>query len=1105
MAPMRKSDVRIQWYSGFRPALAGLLGVVSANAAFTPLTPIQTPRITASSTAYPGGAFEVGNLADGILKTEYSSDNKGAGTFVEFEFDARSTIGAFRHVDRNDPATIVGSELVFADADGRTVATVRVKHGGARGGETFFTLPAPVTARRVKWSVTGLGPQGFGTVGGAEIAFYASGPVEEAATRDTVEVKQVPIVDKTSVGLIQTLRVTLDHPYAEPADAVVRLGAEQTKTIRLQPGRQTIEWRVPAVAAAQTAALVLDVAGQTVVRTELRRTPVRPLTVHVLPHSHTDIGYTEIQTEIEDKQVQNLVRGMEIARRTASYPPGARFVWNVEVLWAADLYLRRLGEAQRKEFIEAVRAGQVALNGMYLNELTGLCRPEELVRLFRMATRLGAETGVPVDAAMISDVPGCSWGTVSAMAEAGIRYFSVAPNYFDRIGDILVQWENKPFYWVGPDGRSKVLVWIPFWGYAMSHRYHALSPRLVEDFCDGLSQRAYPYEIAYVRWSGVGDNATPDPAICEFIRDWNQTHASPQFVISSTGAAFRAFEARHGAELEQVAGDWTPYWEDGAGSSALETAMNRASSDRVTQAEALWAMLNPRDYPVDAFEEAWRNVLLYSEHTWGAWCSVGEPFRRETREQWAVKQSYAVAADLQSRDLLSRALAQSAGPAQSAAVDIFNTTSWPRTELVVVPKFLSEGKDRVADESGRPVASQRLRSGELVLLAREVPPFAARRYRLAPGAPHADGTVNARGATLENGIISLRVDEQTGGIVDLRLAGLDANLADAADGQALNEYLYFNGDKPSDARRNGPVTIGVRETGPLVASLLIASDAPGCHRLEREIRLVAGGDAVEIVNTLDKSRLLASSYHAAEGKESLNFGFPFAVPDGQMRLEVSYGVIRPDLEQIPSACKNWFSVNRWADVANDQFGVTWVTLDAPLVQVGELSANLLNSQSNPEVWRKKVGPTRKLYSWAMNNHWGTNYRAHQAGPHTFRFLLRPHRGYDPLAASRLAIAASQPLLPTVARGPKPVGAPRFQLSSPDMLVTGVKPSDDSRALIFRLWGAAGREAQSEIGLNGFSARQLWQSDASERPLRKLEGRVTVPAWGLATVRADLEM
>lgn len=1082
---------------------ASLLAASAGFADFTPLTPVPTPRLVASSPAYPGGAFEAAHILDGVPKTEYSSNARGTETFLELEFAAPTRVGAFRHVDRNDPATIAASELVFTDADGGVVATVPVSHVNQRGGETFFVLPSPATARRVKWRVTKVGPQGHGTVGGAELGFFLVGPTEPTPARDTVEVKQVPILRRDGTGRVQTLRVTVNHPYAEPAEAVLRLEGAEPRTLRLQPGRQTIELTAPAVAADAPVALALEVAGQLVVRTTLERRAVRPLTVHVLPHSHTDIGYTEIQTEIEDKQVQNLISGMAIARRTASYPPGARFVWNVEVAWAADLYLRRLGEAQRKEFLAAIQAGQVALNGMYLNELTGLCRPEELIRLFRLATQLGAETRVPVDAAMISDVPGYTWGTVTAMAQAGIKYFSVAPNYFDRIGDILVQWENKPFYWVGPDGRSEVLVWIPFWGYAMSHRYHKFSPQLVEDFCDGLAQRGYPYDLAYVRWSGVGDNATPDPAICDFIKDWNATHASPQFVISSTSEAFRAFERRHGAHLPRVAGDWTPYWEDGAASSALETALNRASSDRVTQAEALWAMLNPRACPAGAFAEAWRNVLLYSEHTWGAWCSVSEPFRRETREQWAIKQSYAVAADLQSRDLLSRALAQSPGPAQPDAIDVFNTCSWTRGELVVVPKFLSEGRNRVTDDIGQPVAAQRLRTGELVIQARDVPPLAARRYTLGAGQPHVAGKVTAQGATLDNGQLKLRVDEQTGGIVELRLAGLDANLADTADGQALNEYLYFNGDNPAAAKRNGPVKTSVRETGPLIASLLIESDAPGCHRLAREIRLVAGADSVEIINTLDKDRLVAASYHAKEGKESLNFGFPFAVPGGQVRLEVPFGVIRPDADQILSACKNWFTVGRWADVANDQFGVTWVTLDAPLVQVGGLTANLLNSQANPDVWRKKVGPTQKLYAWAMNNHWGTNYRAYQEGPHVFRFILRPHRGYDPLAASRLAIAASQPLQPTAARGAKPAGTPRLALSSPDVLITGLKPSDDGKALILRLWGAAGRDTETRLVWNQPAPQQLWLSDTSEQPVRKLHASVTVPAWGVVTMRAEL--
>ena len=125
-----------------------------------------------------------------------------------------------------------------------------------------------------------------------------------------------------------------------------------------------------------------------------------------------------------------------------------------------------------------MKHGQVALNGMYLNELTGLCRPEELLRLFRYSTRLAEQTGVPIDSAMISDVPGYTWGTVTAMAQAGIKYFSTAPNYFDRIGDILVKWENRPFYWVSPSGKEKVLVWIPSKGYALSHLVHELSPQV---------------------------------------------------------------------------------------------------------------------------------------------------------------------------------------------------------------------------------------------------------------------------------------------------------------------------------------------------------------------------------------------------------------------------------------------------------------------------------------------------------------------------------------------------------------------------------------------------------------------------------------------------
>jgi len=77
--------------------------------------------------------------------------------------------------------------------------------------------------------------------------------------------------------------------------------------------------------------------------------------------------------------------------------------------------------------------------------------------------------------------------------------------------------------------------------------------------------------------------------------------------------AFKAFEDKYGSQLPQQKGDWTGYWEDGAASSALETAENRATSYRLSQAEALWAIKGGVDFPVDKVREAWKNVILYSD------------------------------------------------------------------------------------------------------------------------------------------------------------------------------------------------------------------------------------------------------------------------------------------------------------------------------------------------------------------------------------------------------------------------------------------------------------------------------------------------------------
>ena len=104
---------------------------------------------------------------------------------------------------------------------------------------------------------------------------------------------------------------------------------------------------------------------------------------------------------------------------------------------------------------------------------------------------------------------------------------------------------------------------------------------------------------------------------------------------------------------------------------------------------------------------------------------------------------------------------------------------------------------------------------------------------------------------------------------------MNRELVDAKAATALNDYFYLPGSDLKGLQRNGPPRISVKEHGPLVASLLIESDAPGCKRLTREVRVVDGLDYVEIINTVDKL--------AVRAKEGVHFGFGFNVPGGMPR------------------------------------------------------------------------------------------------------------------------------------------------------------------------------------------------------------------------------
>jgi alpha-mannosidase len=924
----------------------------------------------------------------------------------------------------------------------------------------------------------------------------AAGPVQPIDVRILHEGAPLAIVASARVLPASSVRPggrgnTGARPPLHPAAPASNETGGEPST--LQRGVQTLALQVPASERPSRAAIEITGDGRALAMVEAPITPPAVKDLWLLAHSHVDIGYTHLQQEVETHHVEHLNTVLRLAEATANEQPGERFAWNTEAMWPVDLWLKQASAEDRARFMNAVSRGQIGINALYANVLTALPRPEELLRVLEPAVRFSAATGVHADTAVICDVPGYTWGLVSAMAQAGVRYFAIAPNASDRVGTIHA-FDYQPFWWVGPTGRERVLAYVV-------DNYHANGDleRNLLAAQQHLADIAYAYDLAPVFWSGRWpnggvDNPPPDETLVEKVKAWNAKYARPRARIATAGEFFAELEKRAGATLPERRGDMTPYWEDGAASTSRETALNRWSSERLSQAETLWAIVAPDRRPAARFSEAWTRAVMYSEHTWGAYNSTSEPDLPFVKAQWAYKQAFALDADRQSRQLLDEAVAMR-GPSGTTTgeFDVINTTQWPRTELVVVPERLARIGGRVVDNAGSVVPSQRLNSNELVFLARDVAPFGTARFRVTAGQPSGGGAhAAASGTELTTSQLTVRVDRATGAIASLRLAGDGTDYVDATAGVGLNDFRYVLGEDSAHARSNGAVKMAIVDGGPLVVTVSVQSDAPGCKGLVREIRVVDGLDYVTLTNRVDRL--------GVREKDAVHFAFGFNVPGGAVRIDTPWATVRPDVDQLAVANRNWYTAQRFVDVANAERGVTLAPLDAPLVQVGGMTANLLGSVATNR-WMRKAIASQTLYSWAQNNHWHTNYKADQPGITTFRYLVRPRRSaWSAAGASRFGLESTRPLIVVPAAGSEAAG-PVLAVSSPDVIIETVKASEDGGAIIVRLFGASDRERQ--VTLTGrLASGAMAITDLTEKPLKPAGGSITVPAQGVVSVRIE---
>ena len=916
----------------------------------------------------------------------------------------------------------------------------------------------------------------------------------------SIEVLPLPFLTRVNNTLHQAVCVAISY-LGEKGKATLSIDQGKAEKRDLVRGSNAFEFAVPVVETPKEILIQVSVDGSATESIRATLKPVIKRTIHLLPHSHNDIGYTDIQTDVLKKQVKNIYDALELIKKTSSYPSEARFKWNVEVLWGLETFLEKATDSERKEFLETVKGGNMSVQGLYVNVLTGIMRPEEFFRLTGYARSLKERYGIVITSAMISDVPGMTWNMIPTLAQAGIKYFSSGPNgpYTggDRTGLTNKAWADRPFYWVSPSGSERLLYWQTGFGYGSffaglsSKNANQLNfLRSLQGYFEWLDQIGYPFDMVHMRHTIGGDNGTADPDLPMYVKTWNEKYVSPKIVISTTEQLFGEFERKYGSSLPAFSGDFTPYWEDGAASSAYELGLNRTSSENLVQTEALCAIVAPAKYDQAAFYEAWKKVLLFDEHTWGAHNSITDPDSSFVLKQWEIKQQFAIDGARASAGLRDRYIGGFSNTSGSAPLEVINTNSWMRTDIVVIPQAQSAVGDIVKEENGNAVPSQRLTNGDLAFLAQRVPGLGAKRYTLHAGVSSFTSSLRIDGNKILDDNLEVTVDESTGNINHLRTKSPAIEFVDATQWGGLNGYFYVSGLDAREALTNGKATVSIKERGPLVASFVVTSSAPGCKALTRELRVVSGMGRVDVINTIDKQKV--------RSKEAVHFGFPFVVPEGVVRIDLGFGVIRPEADQLPGSCKDYYSAQRWVDVSNQDYGITLTVAEAPLVEVGEMHSELPSPRNVN--WKKSQSPSSRLASYVMNNYWHTNYKADQEGVSTYHYSIVPHGLFNQGNAMRTGIERSQPLIVRQVGKDDPRPNSLFEVSPRSVIASYVKPVSGGNGYLVRLFNAGGSPEVATFTVGGKPKSVYLSNPWEERG--KLVEAITLPANGIVTVRVE---
>ncbi|MEW6193605.1 MAG: hypothetical protein AB1521_00435 [Bacteroidota bacterium] len=503
-------------------------------------------------------------------------------------------------------------------------------------------------------------------------------------------------------------------------------------------------------------------------KVELKALPKYEL--YFMPTTHMDIGYTNSQPVVIERQIKTLDQVIEKCESDKN------FKWTIETMWLLDNYKQSRSKEKFDKLIALIKKGRIAVSPIYSNPFTGWISETEMVESFRAAEKYKKEYGIEYFGALYNDVPGQSWALSQALKKAGVKVL------VDGINEIFADYKfqkslPKVFNWVGSNNDTIPLylteAYVEGLRYGLERDISTIAYRIWHRV-NNIIQREYPFTKilisgAFSDNSGIALNQY-DNAI-----KWNTEYAYPKFVISTLNDFCKELYKGKLGSLKTVKGDWTSDWDILNQGEIKRMIKYRWVQNHLPPAEILSTFSSLQNPGENSFggeiDFVYNRLLNYSGH--GSGLEYGFGSKQENMITEEFRSDYVQTAYLKTEELLERITYRLTAPKESFdshGMIVFNTLSWNRTTPVEIefPQTDLNNYDVIDLSNNKKIDSYRT-GAKLYFIADNVPGIGYKQYQLVNSpATSINKTVN--GNEIENEYFKIRFEESGLSIIE-KLSG----------------------------------------------------------------------------------------------------------------------------------------------------------------------------------------------------------------------------------------------------------------------------------------------------------------------------------------------